>query len=162
MQIMNNLFKVAKISLVVVGLLTTSCTCRTKDNGTYSHDKYSEGNRAVNSQLQQYNNATVHFGFDKSSLDTKARSILNDISKVVADNSSATYTVEGHCDERGTEDYNIALGERRANSAKKYIEERNSGNSNISVISYGKSQPIATGHTEADYAMNRRATVKAN
>jgi len=66
-------------------------------------------------------------------------------------------TVEGHCDERGTTEYNLALGERRANSALQYI--RNSGLSvqNLTSVSYGKERPVAMGHDEASWAKNRRA-----
>ena len=66
-------------------------------------------------------------------------------------------TVEGHCDERGTREYNLALGDRRANSAKNYLVARGVSASRITVISYGKERPAALGSDEASYAQNRRA-----
>jgi peptidoglycan-associated lipoprotein len=157
-----NIFKVAKIGLLSLGLVATSCTCGTGKDGMMKRDYSSERVSSINSELRQYDDATVHFAYDKSSLNSKSREILTKVAGVMAKHHSTQFTVEGHCDIRGTEEYNIALGEKRAHAAKKYIEEKNGHANNINVVSYGKSQPIAHGHTDADHAMNRRATVKAN
>jgi peptidoglycan-associated lipoprotein len=66
-------------------------------------------------------------------------------------------TIEGHCDERGTTEYNIALGERRAHDAQQYILSSNSSNLKLTTVSYGKERPVAIGHDEASWAKNRRA-----
>jgi peptidoglycan-associated lipoprotein len=66
-------------------------------------------------------------------------------------------TVEGHCDERGTTEYNIALGERRAHAAQQYMANSGLTNLKLTTVSYGKERPIATGHDEASWAKNRRA-----
>jgi peptidoglycan-associated lipoprotein len=65
-------------------------------------------------------------------------------------------TIEGHCDERGTTEYNIALGERRAHAAQQYILASGSSNLKLTTVSYGKERPVATGHDEASWAKNRR------
>ncbi len=74
-------------------------------------------------------------------------------------NPSYKVTVEGHADERGTPEYNIALGERRANAAKMYLQGKGVNGEQISIVSYGKEKPAVLGHTEADYAKNRRAVI---
>jgi peptidoglycan-associated lipoprotein len=66
-------------------------------------------------------------------------------------------TIEGHCDERGTTEYNLALGERRAHAAQQYIAGSGLSNLKLTTVSYGKERPIATGHDEASFAKNRRA-----
>jgi peptidoglycan-associated lipoprotein len=68
-----------------------------------------------------------------------------------------TFTIEGHCDERGTREYNLALGERRANAAKNFLVSLGVDPARISVVSYGKERPVALGSNEAAWARNRRA-----
>jgi peptidoglycan-associated lipoprotein len=71
-------------------------------------------------------------------------------------------TVEGHCDERGTSEYNLALGERRATTAYQYLARLGVPSGMLSMISYGKERPLATGHDEASYAKNRRVHFALN
>jgi peptidoglycan-associated lipoprotein len=72
-------------------------------------------------------------------------------------NTFATVTIEGHCDERGTDEYNIALGERRANSAKRYLVNLGVDSSRLETVSYGEEKPVDSGHNEAAWKKNRRA-----
>lgn len=100
---------------------------------------------------------TVNFGLDMYDIDGTARSILDSQADWLQRYPNARITLEGHCDERGTREYNLALGDRRANSAKNYLVARGIAASRITTISYGKERPAALGSDEASYAQNRRA-----
>lgn len=99
----------------------------------------------------------VFFAFDDYSLTGEARDILAGDGKIMTQTSKLKIIIEGHCDERGTVEYNLALGEKRANSAKSYLVNYGIDPSRISVVSYGKERPFDTGHDEAAWAKNRRA-----
>jgi len=99
----------------------------------------------------------VFFAFDDYSLSEEARTTLAADAKLLGDNKSVKVTIEGHCDERGTVEYNLALGEKRALSAKNYLVNYGIDGSRISVISYGKERPFDQGHDEEAWAQNRRA-----
>lgn len=106
---------------------------------------------------------TVNFGLDQYDIDQRGRSILDSQAQWLARNPQINVTLEGHADERGTREYNLALGDRRANSAKNYLVSRGVQPSRISTISYGKERPLATGSDEGSWAQNRRAvTVTVN
>ncbi len=97
------------------------------------------------------------FAFDSSVLSTDAQDNLTDSAKWLRDHRKFNVLIEGHCDERGTEQYNLALGDHRAYEAKEYLVTLGLNSKNISTISYGKDRPFATGHDEQDWAQNRRA-----
>ena len=106
---------------------------------------------------------TVLFGTDSYEVDDTARSTLDRQATWLVTNSGKTITLEGHADERGTREYNLALGERRANAAKNYLVSRGVAASRITTISYGKERPVALGSDEGAWAQNRRAvTVLVN
>jgi peptidoglycan-associated lipoprotein len=100
---------------------------------------------------------TVRFATDSYDIDPEARAILDSQISWLQQYPNVRVTIEGHCDERGTREYNLALGDRRANSAKNYLASRGVAASRISVISYGKERPVALGSDEAAWAQNRRA-----
>ena len=105
----------------------------------------------------------VFFATNKSKLTTKSRDTLRKQATWLRKNKSINVTVEGHADERGTREYNLALGERRANSAKDYLMTYGISGKRISVISYGKERPANPTSSPLAYSMNRRSvTVKAN
>ena len=105
----------------------------------------------------------VFFATNKSVLTTASRDTLRKQAAWLRENKSINVTVEGHCDERGTREYNLALGERRANAAKDYLMTYGISSNRISVISYGKERPINSGSTPLAWSQNRRSvTVKAN
>ncbi|MFW2831007.1 peptidoglycan-associated lipoprotein Pal [Sphingomonas sp. ID0503] len=106
---------------------------------------------------------TVHFGTDSYDVDDEAKAILDKQAAWLTTNSGKTVTIEGHCDERGTREYNLALGDRRANAAKNYLVSRGISAGRVSTISYGKERPAAQGSDESAWAENRRAvTVLVN
>ena len=100
---------------------------------------------------------TVYFDFDKYNLKPDAKATLTKNAGVLKDNPEVTILIEGHCDERGTQEYNLALGEKRANSARTYLVDLGISGSRIRVISYGYERPVDPGHNEAAWAKNRRA-----
>jgi peptidoglycan-associated lipoprotein len=107
--------------------------------------------------LQQAGSDTVHFATDASDIDSEAQGILTRQAAWLTKYPNVTATIEGHCDERGTREYNLALGDRRANAAKNFLINAGIAASRLSVISYGKEKPVATGSDEASWAQNRRA-----
>jgi peptidoglycan-associated lipoprotein len=107
--------------------------------------------------LQTVGTDTVLFGTDMYDIDADARVILDRQAAWLKRYPAVRVTVEGHCDERGTREYNLALGDRRANSAKAYLAAAGVASGRISTISYGKERPAAAGSDESAWAQNRRA-----
>jgi len=105
----------------------------------------------------------VFFATNESILTTRSRETLRKQATWLRENSGITVVLEGHADERGTREYNLALGERRANAAKDYLMTYGVSASRISVISYGKERPVDSGSNPLSWSKNRRSvTVKAN
>ncbi|HEY8368923.1 MAG TPA: peptidoglycan-associated lipoprotein Pal [Thermodesulfobacteriota bacterium] len=100
---------------------------------------------------------TVYFDFDKSDLRPDARATLEANAEWLRRNPNVRVQIEGHADERGSVQYNLALGERRAESAKRYLESLGISGSRLSTISYGEERPVDPGHGEEAWAKNRRA-----
>lgn len=100
---------------------------------------------------------TVHFGYDKSNLDSSAKKEIAQNVDWMKKNPAVKVQVEGHCDSRGTIEYNVALGERRANAVKAYMTSLGIATDRLSTISYGKEKPVDNGDSEAAWAKNRRA-----
>ena len=106
--------------------------------------------------FQEFQNQNIYFDFDKYDLRTDARATLDRKMSFLNQYSSVRVQIEGNCDERGTAEYNMALGERRANAAKQYLTTAGISAGRLSTISYGKDRPIDPGHNEAAWAKNRR------
>ena len=102
----------------------------------------------------------VFFGFDKFNLKADARKTLEKQAAWMKANPSVTVNGEGHADERGTREYNLALGERRANSVKDYLAALGVNPARMKTISYGKERPVASGSNEAAWGQNRRGVTK--
>lgn len=100
---------------------------------------------------------TVYFAFDSSNLSEAARSTLGENAKWLKMAENVDIQVEGHADERGGQQYNLALGERRARAVKDYLVALGVREARISIISYGKEKPVAFGHDEESWSRNRRA-----
>jgi peptidoglycan-associated lipoprotein len=101
-------------------------------------------------------NEDIFFEFDSAVLLAEAQEILKKKAEWLINNSDVTATIEGHCDERGTNEYNIALGERRAASAKTFLMDLGIAGSRLNCISYGEERPVDPGHNEEAWAKNRR------
>jgi len=103
------------------------------------------------------NTAPVYFAFDDYSLSASAQSTLNSLADQLKANTVAVVQIEGHCDERGSIEYNLALGERRANSVKNYLTQMGVDGGRLTTISYGEEKPASDGHAEDAWSKNRRA-----
>jgi peptidoglycan-associated lipoprotein len=104
----------------------------------------------------------VFFAFDRSDISPEAQQTLQRQAEWLQRYPNVTVTIEGHCDERGTREYNLALGERRANAAKQVLIAAGVAPSRISTISYGKDRPVVPGSTEEAWAQNRVAITTVN
>jgi peptidoglycan-associated lipoprotein len=99
---------------------------------------------------------TIHFGYDAYVIDTENKAILKANAEILKEKTSVKIQIEGNCDQRGGLEYNVALGEKRANSAKKYLQDLGISADRITIISFGKEKPIDNGTSEEAYAKNRR------
>lgn len=99
---------------------------------------------------------TIHFDYDKSEIRTGDAAILQDNATWMQNNSQKDVTIEGHCDERGSFEYNIALGDRRARAAETYLQNLGVSSSRLNTVSYGEEKPVATCHDESCWWQNRR------
>lgn len=99
----------------------------------------------------------VYFDFDRSEIRSEYLDVLRAHAEFLAANPLVNVTIEGHCDERGSREYNIGLGERRSNAVKRFFEAEGVNASQINTISYGEERPEDDGHNEAAWAQNRRA-----
>ena len=149
------------IVLVLFAAFALSACATQKKSGNMEGDVYT-GKETVK-YLAKGVPDRVFFATNKSSLTTKSRETLRKQATFLRKNKDLNVTVEGHADERGTREYNLALGERRANAAKDYLMTYGISGKRISVISYGKEKPVNTASTPLAWSQNRRAvTVKVN
>jgi len=157
-----NLSKILKNSLLVLAasLLLTACATQ-KQTGQINGDVYT-GSDSVE-YLASGVKDRVFFATNETVLTTASRETLRKQASWLRKNSKITVVLEGHADERGTREYNLALGERRANSAKDYLMTYGISSDRISVLSYGKERPVDSGSNPLAWSKNRRSvTVKAN
>jgi len=111
-------------------------------------------------EIKEFESVMIHFDFDKYDLKPEARKILKKKAEWLLKHPEFNVRIEGHCDERGTNEYNLALGERRANAAKQYLIELGVSADRISTISYGEERPLDPRHCEEAWAKNRRDEFK--
>ena len=158
-----NLNKILKNAFLVVVacMVLTACATQKKSTGQMQGDVYT-GTDTVE-YLASGVPDRVFFATNESVLTTRSRDTLRKQAAWLRKNPDITIVLEGHADERGTREYNLALGERRANSAKDYLMTYGISASRISVISYGKERPVDSGSNPLAWSKNRRSvTVKAN
>jgi peptidoglycan-associated lipoprotein len=116
-----------------------------------------EQQRAGAMSREDFVNRDVLFAFDSSALSSEAKTTLEQKGTWLSENPQVTAQIEGHCDERGTTAYNLALGDRRAFTAKQYLTTLGVASPRLTTISYGEERPLDPGHNEAAWARNRRA-----
>ena len=160
-NILKNTFLVITLCLVVSACATKKTTTTSEIGSQIKSDVYT-GTDTVE-YLAKGVPDRVFFATNESILTTKSRDTLRKQAAWLRENSSVNIVVEGHADERGTREYNLALGERRANAAKDYLMTYGISADRISVISYGKERPVDSGSNPLSWSKNRRSvTVKAN
>ena len=159
-----NLSKIFKNTFLVIVACLALSACATQkkvDTGQMQGDVYT-GTDTVK-YLASGVPDRVFFATNESVLTTRSRDTLRKQAAWMRKNSDLTFVIEGHADERGTREYNLALGERRANAAKDYLMTYGVAGNRLSVISYGKERPVDSGSNPLSWSKNRRSvTVKAN
>jgi len=162
-KILRNTFLV-----LIFGLVVTACATKKTTTDTAAQiDSQIQGDVYVGSdtvgELAKGVPDRVFFATNESILTTKSRDTLRKQAAWLRENTNVNVVIEGHADERGTREYNLALGERRANAAKDYLMTYGISADRISVISYGKERPVDPGSNPLSWSKNRRSvTVKAN
>ena len=157
---LNKILKKAFL-VTVACLVLSACAATSKKTGQMQGDVYT-GTDTVE-YLASGVPDRVFFATNETVLTTAARETLRKQAAWLRKNSDLTIVLEGHADERGTREYNLALGERRANSAKDYLMTYGISSDRISVLSYGKERPVDSGSNPLAWSKNRRSvTVKAN
>ncbi|MFN8389371.1 MAG: peptidoglycan-associated lipoprotein Pal [Bdellovibrionota bacterium] len=149
-----------RVRFVLLVLLTVSLFACSSSKGGQSRpgdelDKAGDGNIPLANAGSEL--TMIHFSYDSSSLSSQAQGTLRDDGKWLNDNPAKKVQIEGHCDERGTNEYNLALGERRARAAYDYLRSLGVKKEQMSTISYGEELPLDPGHDESAYEKNRRA-----
>jgi peptidoglycan-associated lipoprotein len=147
--------------IILAGVALTACATAKKDTGKMQGDVYT-GTDTVE-YLATGVKDRVFFATNKSVLTTASRDTLRKQAAFMRKKKDLTFSIEGHADERGTREYNLALGERRANAVKDYLMTYGISSNRLSVISYGKERPVNSGSNPLAWSQNRRSvTVKAN
>ena len=149
--------------LIAVTFLYSCSTMNVTEESVYSSDVKTV--EALSSDNIQYDNkavfasATIYFEFDKSNLTSKSIQILKSVASALNENKSIQVTLAGHADERGTREYNLALGQRRAETVSDYFILNGISKNRISVKSYGEERPLALGQDDESYSKNRRVEI---
>ena len=146
-------------SLSLASLLILNFTaCSSSGSGSGSPEDYDLGEES-NIPLADKDGALadINYGYDSTVISDSAKQILKNNAQWITQNKSVNVVVEGHCDQRGTKEYNLALGERRAKSAMDYLRSLGVASSRLSEVSYGSEIPLDPSSNEAAYAKNRRA-----
>ena len=146
--------------VILAGIALTACASQGKKGAKLSGDVYT-GTETVE-YLATGVKDRVFFATNKSTLTTASRDTLRKQAAWMRKKSKLKFTIEGHADERGTREYNLALGERRANAVKDYLMTYGISGSRLNVISYGKERPVNSGSNPLAWSQNRRSvTIKA-
>ncbi len=145
--------KIALIGLAAAGLMFAGC----QQKREVAHSS-KETTTAVQKQAEKPSANAVYFAFDKSDLDASSRTVLDAYAAWLGSNN-VNATIEGNCDERGSREYNLALGQRRADSVKNYLVSQGVSSSRLDTVSFGEEKPVCTGTGEACWAQNRRADI---
>lgn len=159
---MKNTLKVFFLLFTV--LLYTACT-KKDHNASDTNEILSQKNEILSQKIEEEQletlkkNNVIYFDLDKYNIHTSYEKTLSDYADFLRQNNSYKIIIEGHTDERGTPEYNIALGERRANAIKTYLQTQGVSSNQISIVSYGEEKPEALGHNEEAYAKNRRVVL---
>ena len=155
-----------KLNFVVVLIFLSSCSSMnvTEENVGSDEVKTVKASSAKSQNINYdtmavFANATVYFEFDKSSLTSKSIQTLKSAVNVLNENSSINITLSGHADERGTREYNLALGQRRAEAVSDYFVLNGISKNRITVKSFGEEKPVAFGQDETSYSKNRRVEI---
>lgn len=164
-----SLSKVVALAVVSSALVVTGCASKkpksqvvvspigvSYGNGAYTGGPLvSNSNDVLNAAAKL--SPVVHFDFNSDAIRSDAAAILNQHAALLTSHQGAKVQIAGHTDERGSREYNMSLGERRAAAVRAYLASKGVDSANVEIVSYGEEQPVATGHNEASWSQNRRA-----
>ncbi len=168
---------VKKLAAVILigGLTSVMLGCGGNKHAKTASNDYSDNSSGVQSmasfdgevmspeqEMALLNQKVIHFAYDDSAISSADERVLNVHAKYMLDHPNLALTVKGHTDERGSREYNIALGERRANAVSRYLQTKGVPSTRLSSVSYGKEQPVNLESNEAAWAQNRRAELDYN
>ena len=155
-----NIFYVSFL-MFAVSCSTTNNTEESVYNSTVSSVEVSVAEDSIVSYDKKpiTTNAVVYFDFDKFTLSTKSIQTLKSVVRAMNDNTDMVITVSGHADERGTREYNLALGQRRGDAVKDYLLLNGINNNRVTVKSFGEEYPLVTGSNDESWSKNRRAEI---
>ena len=164
------LFAICAAAFLFTACETASNVAGDSASGSSSSSATSAGSSSSSTTATQMSDAeklaqvgnTVYFGFDSSELAAEAQAILDRQAAFLNVNPTMVVIVEGHADERGTREYNLALGDRRAVAVRDYLLAKGLNASRIRTVSYGKERPAVTGSNEGSWEFNRRAATVLN
>lgn len=157
-----------KILILGLVIVAVGCSKKKKDDGSMENSGSESADSSVVNQPLSFDASgsdsgkisglhTINFEYDTATLSSDSKQKLSDNAKWMKTNAKANVQIEGHCDNRGSIEYNLALGERRAKAVKAYMVSLGVSAKRLSVISYGKEKPLVAGDSESDYSQNRRA-----
>ena len=149
-----------KFRLAVLGgalLLAVGCAQQTVKSDAMMEAERQKAAAAFKKALSEFGDRVIHFDFDKSGIRPDMRPTMDQKGQFLLEYPSIRVQIEGHCDERGTAEYNVALGNRRAQTAKDYLVSLGVSASRIDTVSYGEERPADPRHHESAWAQNRRA-----
>lgn len=148
--------KFAKVLMLAVpAFALVACSNSSSVKGENTDAKF--GGMTAQELQQRYN--TVYFALDSYQIDAQSQQVLDAHSLLLTQKTDSKVLIEGHADERGTPEYNIALGQRRADAVQQYLNSKGVSVSQISTLSYGEEKPAVLGHSEVEYEKNRRAVL---
>lgn len=158
---MNKIFRFSTMLLLAAALLVGFGCCSKPTPPVIDEEVVIAQPDNLSEAISALEGNLIHFEFDSYVLDSRSQQILQNKASILKEYPQISATIEGHCDERGTEEYNLALGERRAKAAYDYLVMQGVSTNQLSTVSYGKLRPVDTASNEAAWAMNRRDEFKA-
>jgi peptidoglycan-associated lipoprotein len=159
-----NAFRLAATAAIAAAALSFGCKSTPEENTTAgTTGGFDSGDRGMGSDLEGGRIPgvePVYFDYDRATIREDQKPTLRSNATAIQ-KQSGTVVIEGHCDERGSEEYNLALGERRANAVKQYMTSLGAGAASLDTVSFGESKPAVQGHDESAWRWNRRAEFRA-
>ena len=160
MQLAKSFFTTSFVTIFIVSCSSVQVTEESVRESSIATVEVSTSDTYETKTTAVSTSATIYFDFDRYNLTTRSIQTLRGVVSSMKDNPSITLVLEGHADERGTREYNLALGQRRAESVADYLESREVERSRLVVKSYGEESPVVSASIERAWARNRRVEIK--
>lgn len=148
---------IKKAGLLLILFTISSCTTKKTVVVIPEHNAVIQDESVLRNDFEKNIGHKVYFAFDSAILSQEAKDRLQKQAEWLIDHSNVIATIEGHCDERGSRDYNLALGLRRAEAAERFLITQGVDKTRLTVVTYGKDRPKVEGHSKKAWRLNRRA-----